>query len=340
MSSFGEALTMSNVLVTLLLLTAVPTVEHANWVQYLKTNRYQCPGPFDTLKKPRTMTLGGKTYVHSGYRLEVQNADADDTIKLGLLGSVKDASAPTKANLLASLAWFKQAGVEWIIANGDLGIEETDLEEVLRALAASDLPVLVLPGNSESRSMFARVYGRVNAANLVDGVFVRQIVADDIELWVLPGYYDEAFERQGAGCLYKSADIDAMLTNLKPAGKGPIALVSHGPPRGGGPLAPDFITDKRNVGDLELVRLIHASAIPFGFFGHIIEAGGSAVGADFATAVPPSTLAPALYVNTGSVSAEPWTMNDGSNCTGMAMIVTIRANQALYEIKRFPPAAP
>ncbi|MBN1961075.1 MAG: metallophosphoesterase [Deltaproteobacteria bacterium] len=326
---------MPNLLIAILLSSTVLTAQHSSWSHYRKVNRYKCPGPFDTLKRSQKIKIANKSYIHSGYRLEVQNPDSDNTIILGVLGSIKDTSEATKLNLKQALAWFAQKQVEWIIADGDLGSEENDLEDALGILAASKLPVLTLLGNSESRSTYARVFNRVGAYNLIDGVMVRQIIADDLELWVLPGYYDQEYKRQGAGCVYKPEDIDAMLTTIKPAGNLPIALVSHGPPRGSGELALDYISAKRNVGDPELNRLLQNANIPFGFFGHILEAGGRAVGSDFSSAIPAATMVTNLYINNGSIAAEAWKMNDGSTSKGMAMIVTIKGKQAMYETKQW-----
>lgn len=324
------------------LLAAAPALaaEHATWDDYVKVNRYQCPGPFDALAKPRKLTIGGKRYVHSGYKLEVQNPDADDVVRIGVVSAIKDATPATKKNVAAALAWFKQKGVEWVIANGDLAVEELDLEETLRALGDSGLSVLVIPGNSESKAAFTRVFKSVGASQpgLVNGVLVRQIIADDVELWTLPGYYDRSYVHQGAGCAYGQADVEALRSKLRPSGKVPLAIVSHGPPLGSGSGALDFIADKRNVGDPHLARLLRELVVPVGLFGHILEAGGAAVGADLSTPVAAGQAVSALYVNAGSVSADPWKLNDGSTSRGMAMVVTVGGGSAQYDLRRFDPA--
>jgi Icc-related predicted phosphoesterase len=325
----------------LLIASTTHAAEHASWEEYIKANRYACPGPLDTLTTPRQLTMGGKSYVHSGYKLEVQNPDADDKVKIGIVSAIKDVAPGTKANIAAALEWFKKQGVEWIVANGDLALEEFDLAEVVELLAESGLPTVATLGNSESKSSFSRVYRDVaeKNPNLVNGVFVRQLVLDDVELWTVSGYHDKRFVHQGAGCHYSKEEVDSMLASLKPAGKAPVALVSHGPPLCSGKNAIDWIADKKNVGDPELARLIQKANVPFGFFGHIIEAGGTAVGKDLSTPIAPSKAVPSLYVNAGSLAGDPWGLNDGSTATGMAMIVTIAAGKASYEVKRFKPPA-
>ena len=46
-----------------------------------------------------------------------------------------------------------------------------------------------------------------------------------------------------------------------------------------------------------------------------------------------------LYLNAGSLSGDPWGMNDGSTTYGMAAIVTIKGNKATYEMKKFKRTA-
>jgi Icc-related predicted phosphoesterase len=328
---------------TFAILIAFASVAHAaefaSWEEYIKTNRYKCPGPFDTLQKPRSVTLGGKAYQHSGYKLEVQSPDADSQVKLGVVSAIKDVSAGTKRNIADALAWFAKEGVEWVVVNGDVALEEFDLQEALELLTEGGLPTLVTLGNSESKSSFARVYKDLEAKrpNLVNGVFVRQVVADDVELWTVSGYHDKRFVHQGAGCLYTKEDVDAAMATLKPAGAAPVVLVSHGPPLGSGKASLDWISDKKNVGDPELTRLIQKAKIPFGLFGHILEAGGAAVGADLASSVGARKQVNNLYLNAGSLSGDPWALNDGTTSSGMAFVVTINGTKAQYDVKRFKP---
>ncbi len=330
----------SVMLVGLVLLASWPAraAEHGSWEEYIKANRYKCPGPFDTLKKPVTVMLGGKAYLHTGYRLEVQAPDADQTVKLGVVSAIKDVTQATRANLADALAWFKEQGVEWLIANGDLALEEFDLEAVLDLLGDSGLPVLVVLGNSESKGSFARAYSErlKKHPNLINGVLIRQIVADDIELWTMPGYFDRKFAHATAVCNYQEEEVRATLAALKPSGKAPVALVSHGPPAGKGKNALDVIPTGENVGDRLLNEILTKANIKLGLFGHILEAGGRAVGKDFSTPVKPSSDSAYLYLNAGSLSGDPWGMLDGSTSYGIAMVVTVSGERAQYQVKKFP----
>ncbi len=95
----------------------------------------------------------------------------------------------------------------------------------------------------------------------------------------------------------------------------------------------------KNVGDPMLTHLIKKKKIPFGIFGHILEAGGTAVGRDLTKAVKAKTGSTSFYLNAGSVSGDPWGMNDRSTSYGMAALVTIDGKKAQYVIKRFERTA-
>ncbi len=312
---------------------SVHAAEHASWAAFTRANRFKCPAPFDTIKSPRTLQFGDKSYKHTGYKLEIQSPDADDRIVLGVLSAIKDASPETLANLKRAFAAFKKAGVEWVVVNGDLSLEEEGLEGVFDALGASGLPTVVLIGNAESKGSFGRVFLEKEKTfpNLVNGGWVRQIVLDDAELWTMPGYYDRKFVRQGAGCVYGKADVDA-LGRLKPTGKGPVVLVSHGPPRSVGNGGIDWMKTANNVGDPALQAFIVDKGIRFGIFGHILESGGAVMGADMRSKIEAKTEMTDLFVNAGSASASAETLNDGRVVHGMAMIITMAAGKAQYEL--------
>ncbi|MCK5689192.1 metallophosphoesterase [Myxococcota bacterium] len=325
-----------SLLLVLIFSLPVLAADSPDWKSYMRTYRYVCPAPFAGMT-PVEIKLGAKTYIHTGSTLKVKGQDADKSMVIGIVSAVKDVSAATKKNLHESVAWFKASGVEWVVANGDLALEEFDLEEVLTILASSKLPVLAVPGNSESVGSFHRSVRAASGEypNIVDGVWVRRIVADDVEFWTLPGYFDKRFLGEDASCRYDQKDTD-LLAQQKAEGDRPVVLVSHGPPKGKGRHAIDRISDRKNVGDTGINKVLKDNKISYGIFGHILEAGGRGVAGDQKTPVAPKKVSKTLHLNAGSLSGDPWPLLSGKTGYGIAMIMRIDENGASYEVKYFP----
>tara|TARA_B100000676_G_C18038139_1_gene823062 strand:+ start:641 stop:1690 length:1050 start_codon:yes stop_codon:yes gene_type:complete len=307
------------------------------WSDYMRQQRHQCPGPLAEFSEPRKIQLANKTYTHNGYKMMVENPDADKDVKIGILGAIKDMSKGTRNNLDAAIKWFKEEGIEWLIANGDISRDEFDLVDAIDYLAKTGLPTLILPGNIDSAGSFARAYMERSEKypNLINGMWVRQIAADDIEFWVVPGYHDKRFMQYSSSCLFKDDDVQVMLETLLPEEEAPLALVSHGPPRGKGKHALDYIIDGENVGHKGLAQLVKEQEIPFGIYGHILEAGGRGVLRNQKTPVKEGKPSKTLHVNAGSMSAFPWVMHNHKASYGLAMLMTIKDGKAHYKTKRF-----
>jgi Icc-related predicted phosphoesterase len=312
---------------------------HANWEAYAATHGRSCPGPFDTFTTPRNLKLGGKSYTQTGYKVEVvQDAqDKDSDVVIGVVSAVKDLSAGTRRNFQLAMQWFASMDVEWVVGNGDLAIDEFDLEEVFAMFAQTGLPTILTIGNSESRGSWSRGFKSLaKHPQVLNGNLVRQIIADDVEFWTMPGYHDKAFLRPGSGCRYREDDIKQAKAKLLPTRDRALLLVSHGPPRGKGNNALDLISDKKHVGDPWLSDWIGKSQISFGIFGHILEAGGRGVGANLKTRIRPKKYREKLYINAGSLSADPWGLHNGKTSWGMALVFRIKGKKAQYEVKHFP----
>jgi Icc-related predicted phosphoesterase len=311
--------------------------ELPSWDAYMRAQRHICPGPLKDFSPARKIELGGKTYTHTGHKMVVENPDADKNIKIGILGAIKDMSKATRNNLDAAIKWFKSEGVEWIVANGDISRDEFDLVDAIEYLAQIQIPILMLPGNIDSAGSFARAYIERSEKypNLVNGMWVRQIAADDIEFWVVPGYHDKRFMQYSSSCLFKDDDVQVMLDTLMPEEDAPLALVSHGPPRGKGKHALDYIIDGENVGHKGLAKLVKDQKIPFGIYGHILESGGRGVQINQKSPVKEGKKSKTLHVNAGAMSAFPWVMHNHRASYGMAMMMVIQNSKAFYKTKRF-----
>ena len=75
--------------------------------------------------------------------------------------------------------WFRKQRVDLVIANGDLALNEFDLEAVMEIIGKNfkKIPVLMLPGNSESRTSFNRTVTQMakKYPNFINGAMVRRL---------------------------------------------------------------------------------------------------------------------------------------------------------------------
>jgi Icc-related predicted phosphoesterase len=316
-------------------IAAALLVAAGSFEQYQVDSETTCVGKADhVLAAPETWSASGHAFTASGSKLEVKAEQPEAGVaRLGLLSAVKDFSPDTKKNLEIFIAAFKKAGVRAIIVGGDsaYGVDDQDstIAEVFTFLGDQGIPVYAVIGNSESRSAFNRgalAAWRKNKSVINLGL-VRRVEADGFTLVSLPGYFDRRFIAETSGCNYKPEDAQE-LTRLARGATTPVVLVTHGPPRQDGAQAIDVTTDGKNVGDPDLTQAIADAKIPFGVFGHILEAGGRATDLEGKKPVKQGTPATSLYINPGPAFADPWAMNDGRTSKGMAAILTLKGGKA------------
>jgi len=300
--------------------------------EYASVFRTQCPAPFGKLRKPETREVVGVKYRLEGTKLVQLTRDKDRVTRVGVISAPKDGTTMTQTNIEAFIKAFTARKIDWLVANGDLAYDEKDLTRTIDLLATVKVPVFAVIGNGESVAPFND--GLARAMQEHDNVFnmnlVRVVVGDDLSLISLPGYYDRAYVHPPDGCVYKEEDVQ-LLKELARGVRGPLALVSHGPPRGEGQEAIDVIYERRNVGDPRMAAALKELKISFGLFGHILEAGGRATD-DVGNPLKPGHLSKSLLANAGSASAIPWRMLDGKTSRGLAMIITVQGDQASYEV--------
>src|SRR5207244_6981531 len=154
----------------------------------------------------------------------------------------------------------------------------------------------------------------------------------------LSGYHDKTYLHLSGGCIYTEQALTDAQSAIR-AADDPVVMLVHGPPKQSGKQALDYVPGAGNVGDQKLTDLIKQLKVPFGTFGHILEAGGH--GTDLAgKPLPPKKLHPALYVNQGSANPLIWKMNDGTTAYGLAAILTVDGKKASYEVLKAPKPPP
>jgi Icc-related predicted phosphoesterase len=306
------------------------------WAELRQAYLLECRAPPDLRVQAEPRQIGEALFRLEGARL-VREGPNREHVVVGMLSALKDVTPETRANVARATAAFRQAGVDVIVANGDVALNEFDLEAAMDLLGETGLPVLVLIGNSEGRGAFNRAFVAAEARhpNLFNMNWVRHVQLGRVDLVSLPGYYNRPFIHQNSGCHYDAAEVEAVGRYLEPlqrAGRTPV-LVAHGPPKSRGKAAIDRAFEYGNVGDPEMLKLIVERKIPYGLYGHILEAGGRA-SSDVRLGTPAKPGKPyrRLYVNAGAASAMPWKLLDGKTATGMAMIVRFDGKGARYQV--------
>ncbi len=308
-----------------------PDLPPATWPAALERHSSTCPVPFFALAQPTAVTVGARTFAIAGSTMTLQGGRLAGPLKIGVLGAIKDADDDTRANLKKAAALFKKAGVQVVVANGDLTANETAvIVPVVRMLGEEfDIPVLAHSGNYEWTTAFNQAFaeGAVAWPHLFNMNVIRDVDFGGVHLVSLPGYFNRHFLQSGA-CHYSESDVDDVtrLAHEINARGDIVVLTSHGPPLGTTPSALDVTHDGENVGDPQLNALLTRGKVAFGIFGHILESGGRAVddvGSTSAVALPMKAPRKRLYVNVGAASSFGWGMIGGKTSRGMAAIVTI-----------------
>lgn len=322
----------------LLLVAAEARADDDNYAKFASARSGECVGKVGNLDKPIEIASGGHRYRLEGHRLVQLDQDKDKLLRIAVLSATKDDREETLAAIDALYAKIKAKGVDVLVVNGDLASAEINPDEDLfPKLAGLGVLTVVSIGNTESCGLFNQAATAVfeKTPNFINGNWVRQIELDDGVLYTLPGYYDRAFAHTGGAEKYKDKDLEALKAMLK-AGPGPKILVSHGPPKMKGKFGLDIVTGGDHVGDPRMTEILKVADVPFGIFGHILEAGGRGTDLDGKKRIKPGQWAKQLYVNAGTANPDPWQMLDGSTGYGMGLWVEIDGKRARYEVFRLP----
>ena len=253
------------------------------------------------------------------------------------MGAIKDPTKGTQKNLKKFARWFKKQGVNLVVVNGDLALDEFDLEEVLAAIGAIyKVPILVHSGNSESRTSFNRMVTEAQKKYplLINGNFVRRIDWGEFSLFTLPGYHDKRFFGTRSACAYDKRHTNALVTEIAKAKGRTAVLIAHGPPKLKGAVALDKIIQGKHVGDPMITALMKAAKIRYGIFGHILEAGGTLASRSGRAVAQEGKAYKSLMVNVGSACNFPLNLLGKKESRGMAAVVTLSKKTGEATFKR------
>ncbi len=300
----------------------------------------ECAAPID-LVPSQELQVAGRKATSAGYKLSFLDKDADGKLTLGVLGPVNEDSGANMLNLKRYLKFFSDEKADAIVVTGDVGEISDGIARVLKALAESKLPVLVIAGNSECRAEYTDGVAAAtkDAPNLINMNHVRVVEFPEATLVSLPGYHDPNYIHCATGCRYFKSTVEEVIRVAKEA-KSPVVLVAHGPPHGEGSQALDYATGGGNVGDEEVARALRDGNIPFGVFSNIKEAGARATDLPGTTLVKQNTFVKSLFLNPGPADSVGWEMNDGSKSNGLAATLTIKNGEGAWKLFRSKPLTP
>ena len=303
-----------------------PPVGPAAWERYQHERRFDCVGPLEEMEGAYLFEAGMWKVSLYGHYCHLQGREgAARAISVGVLGAPKDALPATLANIEDSLGWFRDAGVGLVVVNGDVGYSAEDMEATLVTLAGAQMPVFVHAGNADPLSTFNRVLKVVSRRhpNVISMNLVRRVEVGGHSLISLPGYHDPRYISEGNGCQYYGEDVRA-LEELFSDARGVPVVIAHGPPLSEGADAIDYAFDAGNVGDPALRALLDEQGVPYGVFGHILEAGGRVE--RVVSPQPDDRGAARLQFNAGTVGSIGSDTHEGGRYQGMAAILHLGAD--------------
>ncbi|HOX44805.1 MAG TPA: hypothetical protein PK668_14495 [Myxococcota bacterium] len=211
-----------------------------------------------------------------------------------------------------------------------------DIVDMVSMLAEKELPLLVLSGNRECKSIFNSALDTVTEdfPNAINMNLVRRVALDDLTVISMPGYHDPEYVHcPWDKCIYFESDTLALL-DLTKESKAPVLVISHGPPRQQDRNGIDAVSEGANVGNPALADAIRKAGIQFGAFGNIQEAGGKATNLEGTTILHQDTFVQSLFLNPGPADSMAWSMNDGTESRGMAAVLSFVGTKAKYKVFR------
>ncbi len=315
----------------------LPTL--AKWEE---DHQFDCNCPYEK-SAPEVKHYQGWVYEQAGATLKLRReTPRKGAPVLGVLAGIKDLEPETQATLKRFLDAFEHEDVDAILIGGDSAEEPEVLDKIYGYLTeATSRPLLAVVGNTERAGAHNYAIKKLRQAgklNLLNAGVVRRLDGDGFDVVSLGGYYDKRYLHLSGGCLYTRQALDEVVAAAKDSDD-PVFFLTHGPPKQSGKAAIDWANVNANVGDPQLTEVIAKGQIPFGVFGHILEAGGKATDLK-GKAVPQKKPLRSFYFNPGSANPLRWPLNDGSSAYGLAGLIRLQGKSASYEVLRSPKPPP
>jgi hypothetical protein len=110
--------------------------------------------PPDPGEPAKEIKIGNRSATLAGYRLVFRDPHPKGKLTLGVLGPINEDSGRNILGLKKYLKFFAQEGADAILIPGDSGETASAIARVLKVLAESKLPILVVIGNRECLADF------------------------------------------------------------------------------------------------------------------------------------------------------------------------------------------
>ncbi|HLC70886.1 MAG TPA: metallophosphoesterase [Candidatus Nanoarchaeia archaeon] len=295
---------------------------------------------------PFTHTIAGHDYRFEGNRVTQLTSDSDDQSTYGVISDAHGETA--KAKYFANI--FKERKVDGIILTGDLPKNEklryghadsrddqTEIKEVLTAVAQTKLPILTILGHHERKSDYDAALAEVtrNYPNVIDMTQYWVFDGDDVDFVSLPGY--QTFKRPTSQFIpddgfYADAAFINATGKLARGLDDAVVLIAHGAGKTGARVGPATLHDGKDVGNPETTYMMRDNNIGIAVVGHIHEAGGIAATVDGRNVPPGKWANQGFTVNFGTL--ESWRYLDGKVRDGMAGILTVKGDKSKFDISR------
>ncbi len=268
--------------------------------------------------------------------------DKDGIIKYGVISDLHGETR--KVEFFSKL--FLKNNVDGIIVLGDLpenenlryGKKDTndkkEIEEILYVLGKTGLPILVIPGNHETKKDYETAMKKVRKIypNIFDMTQYRIFDGKGVDFVSLPGYQIKTIPGRKLipdNGYYISPEEIMRTGEIIEGLDDVVVLLTHGPPytNTSNKLGPGVIYNGRDVGDETTTKMMEKYGIKFAFSGHIHEAGGNA------STLEGKLLPEGKYLSEGVINfgtLEKWRYLNGETYNGMAGIVEVNREKIKY----------
>lgn len=255
----------------------------------------------------KRVKIGSRVFQRRGYRLVASRHPPENSFCFGAVGGAYTTSEQIRSDLSGFSLAVSNRKCRGIVVLGNMGRNQKELEQNYRALAASSLPLFILPGASEHMKRYEKTLEKLSKSGVgvVDLARVRVVEWSDLTLLSVPGHHRH--QPLGSGwwaCGFTHRDVYEMMRLMDQEGsKKPVLLVSHASPltNFAGSMGIDIGYGGAHGGSRALTLMASFLRIGFSVSAQIDEAGPAGLNPVAKKRVGEGEFAPALWLHPGAV---------------------------------------